>query len=123
MLEKPYANNVFGNTVFEYDGGTTDLTGTIQVSIGSTTVTGTGTKFTTELPNDLTSGISRRLAIGFDYPTSPEADKVSYMFEVASIDSDTQITLKSGDTPNINQPGLVVNKVRSGVDYLQVHKE
>ena len=113
--KKPYANNVFGNTVFEYDGGTTDLTGTIQVSIGSTTVTGTGTKFTTELPNDLTSGISRRLAIGFDYPTSPEADKVSYMFEVASIDSDTQITLKSGDTPNINQPGLVVNKVRSGV--------
>jgi hypothetical protein len=106
---KPYAVNVYGNTVLEFDSGTSNLTGTIAVTSGSATVTGTGTSFTTELPNDLSSGVPRRLAIGFTHSST------SYMFEVASIDSDTQLTLKSSDLPNITQSGLTVDTVRSGV--------
>lgn len=106
---KPYANNVYGNTVLEITDPVSDLTGTIAVTSGSATVTGTGTSFTTELPNDLSSGVSRRLAIGFTHSST------SYMFEVASIDSDTQLTLKSSDLPNITQSGLTVDTVRSGV--------
>jgi hypothetical protein len=106
---KPYAVNVYGNTVLEFDSGTSNLTGTIAVSSGSATVTGTGTSFTSELPNDLSSGVARRLAIGFTHSGT------SYMFEVDSIDSDTQITLKSSDLPNITQSGLTVDTVRSGV--------
>ena len=96
--KKPYANNVYGNTVLEFTDTVSNLSGTIAVSSGSATVTGTSTAFTTELPNDLTSGVG-----------------TDYMFEVASIDSDTQITLKSSDLPAITQDPLTVNKVRSGV--------
>ena len=106
---KPYANNVYGNTVLEFDSGTSNLSGTISVTSGSATVTGTGTSFTSELPNDISSGVSRRLAIGFNHSST------AYMFEVDSIDSDTQLTLKSSDLPNITQSGLTVNNVRSGV--------
>lgn len=54
----------------------TDLTGTLDFTLGSTTVTGTGTSFTTELAaNDFIKG-----ADGFWY-------------EVVSITSDTQLTL------------------------------
>ena len=106
---KPYANNVYGNTILEFDSGTSNLTGTIAVSSGSATVTGTGTSFTSELPNDITSGVNRRLAIGFTHSGT------DYMFEVDSIDSDTQLTLKSADLPNITQSGLTVDTVRSGV--------
>ena len=106
---KPYANNIYGNTVLEFDSSSGGVSGTIAVTSGSATVTGTGTSFTSELPNDLTSGVNRRIAIGFTHSGT------DYMFEVSSIDSDTQLTLKSTDLPNITQSGLTVDKVRSGV--------
>lgn len=106
---KPYANNIYGNSVLEYDSSSGGLSGTIAVSSGSATVTGTGTSFTSELPNDISSGVNRRLAIGFTHSGT------DYMFEVDSIDSDTQLTLKPADLPNITQSGLTVDKIRSGV--------
>ncbi len=111
---KPYANNIYGNSVLEYGASTSSLSGTIAVSNASATVTGTSTAFTTELPNDLTSGVARKLAIGFTHSGT------DYMFEVASIDSATQITLKNAGVasllPNIGTvSNLTVDKIRSGV--------
>lgn len=104
---KPYANLIYGNSIDQTTNSATSISGTIAVS--GTTVTGTSTAFTTELPNDLSSGIGRYLAIRADDNVGTEQK-----MEISSIDSATQLTLVSSYSGG-TLSGQAVDQVMSGV--------
>ncbi len=108
---------VFATTVNLYNWDGTDLvyinpiyaTGTIEVALGTeTTVTGTGTLWDTGTPKNAKAGDF--IAFG----AADENDPAATWYEIASVDSDTQLTLTTAATVQAALTTYTIRKVYTG---------